>query len=193
MLVLTLRQGFQGRRLKGTAIELASAISHRINALETALGKRLFERRVREIQLTQDGIELARGVARIWEDLQQVAAQVTRQDVLRVSIGPYLSRQWLLPQKSAFEAENPGLRVDLIHRIGEPRAKTGRCVDRQVETHGFRDEGCETFRQQIHPGRCTQSALERRFLHRDRPTNSLPRPLRMAALVEGSGRANRLC
>lgn len=97
-----------------------SAVSHRISALETALGKRLFERRVRAIQLTQDGIELAHGISAIWEALQTVTGQVTRQDVLRVSVGPYLSSQWLLPQIGAFEAENPGVRIDLIHRIGEP-------------------------------------------------------------------------
>jgi len=100
-----------------------SAVSHRISALETALGKRLFERRVREIHLTQDGIELAHGIAPIWEALHRITSQVTRQDVLRVSVGPYLSSQWLLPQIGAFEAEHPGLRVDLIHRIGEPATR----------------------------------------------------------------------
>lgn len=42
-----------------------SAVSHRITALENALGKRLFERRVREVRLTQDGAELAQATAAI--------------------------------------------------------------------------------------------------------------------------------
>lgn len=99
-----------------------SAVSHRITALEAALGKQLFERRVRQIHLTQDGFQLANSTARIWVELQQLTAQMTHQEVLRVSVGPYLSSQWLLPRIGAFEAQHPGLRVDLIHVIGTPRA-----------------------------------------------------------------------
>lgn len=100
-----------------------SAVSHRITALETALGKRLFERRVREVRLTQDGAELARATAAIWTELHGITEQLTTQEVLRVSVGPYLSSQWLLPRISAFEAQHPGLRVDLIHVIGQPDAR----------------------------------------------------------------------
>ena len=88
-----------------------SAVSHRIAALESALGKRLFERRVREVRLTQDGIELAGSAARIWDELQSVTTQLARQDVLRVSVGPYLSSQWLMPRIGEFEAMHPGLRA----------------------------------------------------------------------------------
>jgi DNA-binding transcriptional LysR family regulator len=99
-----------------------SAVSHRITALENTLGKRLFERRVREIRLTQDGAELARATAVIWNELKEITGQLTTQEVLRVSVGPYLSSQWLLPRIGAFEAQNPGLRVDMIHVIGKPDA-----------------------------------------------------------------------
>lgn len=97
-----------------------SAVSHRIAALETALGKRLFERRVREVRLTQDGVELAASTGRIWDELQALTTQLTRHEVLRVSVGPYLSSQWLLPRIGSFEARHPDLRIDLIHQIGEP-------------------------------------------------------------------------
>ena len=97
-----------------------SAVSHRITALENALGKRLFERRVREVRLTQDGAELARATAVIWNELKEITGHLTAQEVLRVSVGPYLSSQWLLPRIAAFEAQHPGLRVDLIHVIGQP-------------------------------------------------------------------------
>ena len=97
-----------------------SAVSHRITALETAIGKRLFERRVREVRLTQDGAELARATATIWAELTRITRQMATQEVLRISVGPYLSSQWLLPRIGAFEAQNPGLRVDLVHVIGQP-------------------------------------------------------------------------
>ncbi|MEM9498559.1 MAG: LysR family transcriptional regulator [Pseudomonadota bacterium] len=99
-----------------------SAVSHRISALEAALEKRLFERGVRSIQLTQDGIELARSMEAVWDELQRITSQVTRRHVLRVSIGPYLSSQWLLPRLGRFESRHPDLRIDLIHQIGEPNA-----------------------------------------------------------------------
>jgi LysR family glycine cleavage system transcriptional activator len=97
-----------------------SAVSHRITALETAIGKRLFERRVREVRLTQDGAELARATAAIWEELTRITRQMASQQVLRISVGPYLSSQWLLPRIGEFEARHPGLRVDLVHVIGQP-------------------------------------------------------------------------
>ncbi|WP_406649616.1 LysR substrate-binding domain-containing protein [Aliisedimentitalea scapharcae] len=95
-----------------------SAVSHRITALERALGKRLFERRIREVHLTQDGTELAQATTVIWKELQEITERLTTHEVLRVSVGPYLSSQWLLPRIGAFEAQHPGLRVDLIHVIG---------------------------------------------------------------------------
>ncbi|WP_170334431.1 LysR family transcriptional regulator [Ruegeria arenilitoris] len=100
-----------------------SAVSHRITALENAIGKRLFERRVREVRLTQDGAELARATAVIWNEINEITGKLTTHEVLRVSVGPYLSSQWLLPRIGAFEAQHPGLRVDLIHVIGKPDAR----------------------------------------------------------------------
>lgn len=100
-----------------------SAVSHRITALETALGKRLFERRVREVRLTQDGADLARATGVIWNELKEITGKLTTQEVLRVSVGPYLSSQWLLPRIGVFEARHAGLRVDLIHTIGRPDAR----------------------------------------------------------------------
>ncbi|WP_122073853.1 LysR family transcriptional regulator [Pseudophaeobacter sp. EL27] len=100
-----------------------SAVSHRITALEMALGKRLFERRVREVHLTQDGNELAKATARVWKELQGVTERLIAQEVLRVSVGPYLSSQWLLPRLGKFEAQHPSLRIDLIHTIGQPDSR----------------------------------------------------------------------
>jgi LysR family glycine cleavage system transcriptional activator len=100
-----------------------SAVSHRITALEEAIGMRLFERRVREVRLTQDGADLARATSVIWSELTEITSRLKAQEVLRVSVGPYLSSQWLLPRIGAFEALHPGLRVDLIHTIGQPDAR----------------------------------------------------------------------
>ena len=97
-----------------------SAVSHRIAALEAALGKRLFERGTRRVSLTQDGIELAEVTQNALAPLRRVTEALTARQVLRLSVGPYLSSAWLMPRLAEFEREPPGVRVDLLHRAGLP-------------------------------------------------------------------------
>jgi LysR family glycine cleavage system transcriptional activator len=101
----------------------ASAVSHRIAALESALEKRLFERGVRAIRLTRDGAELASTTERVFADLEAVTETLSERKVLRVAVGPYLSTVWLMPRLADFERSEPGVRVDLVHAIGlvDPR------------------------------------------------------------------------
>ena len=100
-----------------------SAVSHRIAALEGALGQRLFERETRRVRLTPEGTQLADATRQIMEHLRAVTDGLARHRVLRVSVGPYLSSMWLMPRLGAFEQAVPGLRVDLIHVIGMPNAR----------------------------------------------------------------------
>lgn len=95
-----------------------SAISHRIAALEQALGQKLFRRETRQVQLTPEGADLANVVSESFCALRTVAARLVDQRVLRVSVGPYLSSQWLMARLNRFEAIQPGTRVDLMHVIG---------------------------------------------------------------------------
>jgi LysR family glycine cleavage system transcriptional activator len=96
----------------------ASAVSHRIAALEAALGKRLFERDIRAVRLTAEGAELAAVTARLLASLEEATDRLAERPVLRVSVGPFLSATWLMPRLARFEAAVPGLRVDLHHVIG---------------------------------------------------------------------------
>jgi len=97
-----------------------SAVSHRIATLETALGVRLFERLTRRVSLTQEGLVLARVARESLHRLRDATEKIVATRVLRVSIGPYLSTNWLMPRLSQFEADHPGIRVDLLHRTGLP-------------------------------------------------------------------------
>ena len=97
-----------------------SAVSHRISALESTLCKRLFERGTRQVHLTQDGVELAAVTARLWADLRKATDRLARQPVLRVSVGPYLSSTWLMQRLGSFEQRHNNLRIDLLHRVGQP-------------------------------------------------------------------------
>ena len=102
----------------------APAVSHRIAALEQALGKRLFEREVRKVTLTHEGAELAKAARQALVDLQSTVGLITERHVLRVSIARYISATWLMPLLGEFEAMIPGLRVDLTHtqRMPDMRA-----------------------------------------------------------------------
>lgn len=97
-----------------------SAISHRISTLETALGIRLFERETRRVSLTRDGLELAETTQSILALLNIVTDKFATRQVLRVSVGPYLSTSWFMPQLARFERESPEIRIDLLHCTGMP-------------------------------------------------------------------------
>lgn len=97
-----------------------SAVSHRIAALEATLGVRLFERLTRRVSLTQEGLELSRVSRESLHRLREATQKIVATRVLRLSIGPYLSANWLMPRLSRFEESHPGIRVDLLHRTGLP-------------------------------------------------------------------------
>jgi len=100
-----------------------SAVSHRISALETALGARLFERQTRRVSLTQEGLELAKIARESLNRLRDATEKIVSTRVLRVSIGSYLSSNWLMPRLTQFEEDHPGVRIDLLHRTGLPNLR----------------------------------------------------------------------
>ena len=100
-----------------------SAVSHRINRLEAALGKRLLERSPRRVVLTKEEANLLQSVIEALNILREGTSQVIGRSVVRLAVGPYLSANWLMPRLGRFERDNTGLRVDLIHQLGWPDMK----------------------------------------------------------------------
>ena len=100
-----------------------SAISHRIAALEQALGQKLFRRETRRVHLTREGAEFAESVRRVLLDLGTASERLRRVQVLRVSVGPFISANWLMSKLGAFEQAMSGTRIDLIHTIGTTPAR----------------------------------------------------------------------
>lgn len=101
----------------------ASAVSHRIKALETELGHRLFDRNPHRVSLTEAGARLQRAASEAFSNLDLVLAELLQTASLRVSIGPYLSVAWLMPRLAKFEAANPTVTVELVHLIGGPNLR----------------------------------------------------------------------
>ena len=94
----------------------ASAVSHRIKALEGQLGLVLFERLTRKVRLTAAGRAYAAAVgdaiAILREATRRLAAEANRP--LNVSVTPLFGARWLLPRLARFEAAHPGISVRLI-------------------------------------------------------------------------------
>lgn len=94
----------------------ASAVSHRIKALEAQLGLVLFERLTRKVQLTPAGrayaAAVADAIAILREATRRLSAEANRP--LTASVTPLFGARWLLPRLARFEAAHPGITVRLI-------------------------------------------------------------------------------
>jgi len=94
---------------KAAADELCvtpSAVSHQIKSLERQLGAALFERRTREIALTDLGATLFAQVDPLLGELENVAARLLRRGVqrrvLRIALLPFFASELFIPRLGAF-------------------------------------------------------------------------------------------
>lgn len=90
------------------------AVSRQIKVLETFLGRELFIRRPRGLDLTAQGRQLAYTVAHALEELRRTVADVrldTRQQVITVNTVPSLAARWLVPRIADYQARHPGMEI----------------------------------------------------------------------------------
>lgn len=103
--------------LKAAAPELnisISALSRRIQTLETQLGLMLFERGARSLRLTEDGHALRDSVCTSFESLQSSMAVLSRRQArprLRIGAPAGLTGYWLTPRLAAFKAAHPAIEI----------------------------------------------------------------------------------
>ena len=93
-----------------------SAISHQIKALEEWLGQQLFERKTRQVRLTEAGKRFVGPVKSAFEQLSEGAADIARYGKdrpLTVTALPSLSAKWLVPRLSDFQRNHPEIQVRL--------------------------------------------------------------------------------
>ncbi len=100
-----------------------SAISQQIKSLEQHLGRPLFHRRTRALELTQTGMTYLPVVRDAFRTLSQGTRAITRvpDNVLRVQCNLSFAIHWLSPRLHQFQAECPGVRLDLSTELWEPR------------------------------------------------------------------------
>lgn len=94
----------------------ASAVSHQISNLESAIGRTLFHRQGRGLVLTPVGEQYLREITGALADLSRATERASSQadvEILRVHSSPSFGLMWLLPRLASFQAENDDIRLNL--------------------------------------------------------------------------------
>ncbi len=107
----------------------ASAVSHQIRQLESALGRQLFERTPRSLRLTSEGKAFYEEIKPILEELD---ASVVRHSerratrTLRISVQPFFASELFIPRLNEFLLQHPDLdiRVDTSDEALEKHPET---------------------------------------------------------------------
>jgi LysR family glycine cleavage system transcriptional activator len=113
---------------KGAADELyltPSAISHQMKELEDSLGVRLFERKIRSLELTTAGHTLLEEVEPLLEALDRSLAQIARRNgrqSLRVQLPPFFASELFIPRLTNFCSAHP--QIDIQLDTSDPRPAT---------------------------------------------------------------------
>ncbi|MFM9827568.1 MAG: LysR substrate-binding domain-containing protein [Sphingomonas sp.] len=117
--------------VKAAAEELAlsaPALSRRVQAMERAIGRSLFDRRHQAMQLNADGERLIAQIVPALDMLSDaVEAMTSATDVLRLRLGvlPLFASQRLFPKLGALRVRHPELHLDIdtgghgVTRLGE--------------------------------------------------------------------------
>ena len=101
-----------------------AAVSHQIKSLEDFLGLKLFRRRNRSLQLTEEGQSYFQDIKEIFSQLTEATRKLqsrSAKGALTVSLLPSFAIQWLVPRLSSFNSAYPGIDVRI------------QAVDREVD------------------------------------------------------------
>ncbi len=120
----------------GAAHELnmtQSAVSQQIKSLEAYLGRPLFHRRPRALQLTESGITYLPVVRDAFRTLERGTRAITGNDqnVVQVLCNLTFAINWLAPRLKHFRRLHPEVQLNLMTEIWEPR-ETAPGVDIEV-------------------------------------------------------------
>ena len=94
-----------------------SALSRHVSALESLLGKQLFERDTGRLSLTPAGEELLAVVAKSLERIEQTMNAIRDESVpgraMRLHVPPSLLQQMFMPMLGEFHRDHPEFRIDV--------------------------------------------------------------------------------
>nr|WP_299403179.1 LysR family transcriptional regulator [uncultured Roseobacter sp.] len=100
-----------------------SAVSQQIKSLEAFLGRPLFHRRTRALELTQTGISYLPVVRDAFRTLAHGTRALTRKegDVLQVQSNLSFAIHWLAPRLIDFRRKHPEVQINIETELWEPR------------------------------------------------------------------------
>ena len=101
----------------GTALNVShAAVSQQVKALEARLGMTLVTREGRGIRLTDEGVALARDLAKGFDTIRKGVEVVTGVDATRpvqFTMSPAFAVSWLMPRIMEFQLRHPGITLML--------------------------------------------------------------------------------
>ena len=123
----------------------ATAVSHRIRALEDEIGCRLFVRKTRAVELTSAGRSLYSAVR---EGFDAIAAGVERlrqrsRPSVKLSTTPAFAAKWLVPRLAAFQAQHPNIDIH-VHASNRPVDLSAGTIDLAIRYGQGRYEGMKS-------------------------------------------------
>lgn len=100
-----------------------SAVSQQVKSLESYLGRPLFHRRPRVLELTETGITYLPVVRDAFRTLERGTRAVTGDDsnVVQVQSNLTFAIHWLAPRLAGFRSQHPDVQLTLSTEIWEPR------------------------------------------------------------------------
>lgn len=100
-----------------------SAISRQVRSLEQHLGVALFERRIRQVVLTEQGqaffAEADAGLAQIANAAHALLSRAPAR-VVRINVRPSFAVRWLIPRLPDFVAQHPGIEPEVVTSTAAP-------------------------------------------------------------------------
>ncbi len=92
-----------------------AAISRHVRGLEQDVGRPLFRRMHRRIELTQSGHKLAEQMTAAFQRIKQAVETIRTTPVrlLRITAEPAFAARWLVPRLGDFSALHPDIEIDL--------------------------------------------------------------------------------
>ena len=100
-----------------------SAISHQIKILEEYLGCKLFLRKNRSLELTEDGLFLFNRLQRPFYEINQALSELRMphgKSRINLSLRPFVSSMWFTKQLADLWRKHPGIEINLIHSLQAP-------------------------------------------------------------------------
>ncbi|MDB5441569.1 MAG: hypothetical protein JWM33_3996, partial [Caulobacteraceae bacterium] len=126
----------QRRSLRAASVDLnlsPSALSRRVQALESHVGRQVFQRVNGEFRLTREGESLLEHVTPAFDSLSRALENLRSEGegTVRIGVMPAFANAWLMPRLSRFKSAHPQVEITL-DTLSRPLSRLGTGVDAAI-------------------------------------------------------------